>query len=58
MYQDVIDQLMVTWYGMYQANKEKIDEDDEFSKSRERKKMDEFIGAIVLLWQNKSNRGY
>ena len=63
MFQDVIDMLVVSYYGMYEKNKQKIAEsdeleDNEFDKSKDRKKMDEFIAAIVLLWQNRSGRNY
>jgi hypothetical protein len=56
MFQEVIDQLMLMWYSQYTVNKERIEQDDEFNQSRERKKMDEFIEAIVLLYSNKRGR--
>jgi hypothetical protein len=54
MFTEVIDNLLVQWYGMYTDNKEKIENDDEFNTSKERKKMDEFIEAVVILRQSKT----
>ena len=56
MFQEVVDQLMLTWYSLYEKNKDKIEQEDEFDKSRERKKMNTYIEAIVILYQNKGGR--
>lgn len=56
MFTTVIDNLMVMWYAKYEKNKDKIEQDEEFEKSRERKEMDEFVQAIVVLYQNKTGR--
>lgn len=56
MFQEVVDQLMITWYSLYEKNKELIEEDDEFDKSKERKKMNTYIEAIVILYKNKDGR--
>jgi len=58
MFEKVVDQLMVTWYSLYEKNKEKIVEDDDFEKSRERKEMNQYIEAIVILYKEKDGRRY
>jgi hypothetical protein len=52
----IIDQLMLMYYAKYQDNKEKLEAEDFGSTSKERKELDEFIRAIVILYQNKSSR--
>jgi hypothetical protein len=56
MFDEVVDMLLVQWYSMYEHNKEKIDEDDDFNQSKERKKMNKFIEAVVILYSNKYGR--
>ena len=56
MFTSVVDMLMIQWYAMYEQNKEKIEQEDEFEKSKERKKMNEFIDAIVILYNNKNKQ--
>jgi len=56
MFTEVIDDLMIKWYSMYEQNKDKIEQDDDFDKTKERKKMNVFIDAIVILYQSKNGR--
>jgi len=57
MFESVIDMLMLSYYGIYDDNRDKIEEgEDDFSKSKERKKMNELVQAIVILYQNKNGR--
>jgi hypothetical protein len=56
MFDEVVDLLMTQWYSLYEKNKEKIEEDDDFNQSKERKKMNKFIDAIVILYSNKYGR--
>ena len=54
MFEEVIDLLMVQYYGLYEQHKDAIENDDEFNKSPERKKMNKLIEPIAILWQNKT----
>lgn len=56
MFNEVVDQLMISWYSLYEKNKEKIENDDEFEQSKERRKMNQYIEAIVILYSNKHGR--
>lgn len=56
MFDEPIDLLMLEWHKKYIENKEKIDSDTEFDKTPERKKMNKFVDAIVILWSNKNGR--
>jgi len=58
MFEEIIDGIMLQYHQKYVENKDKIDaEDDEFSKSKTRRQMNELVSAIVILYQNK-NKGY
>jgi len=56
MFEKVVDQLMVTWYSLYEKNKELMIEDEDFEKSKQRKEMNQYIEAIVILYKNKDGR--
>jgi len=56
MLEKVVDQLMVTWYSLYEKNKELMIEDEDFEKSKQRKEMNQYIEAIVILYKNKDGR--
>jgi len=47
---------MVTWYSLYEKNKELMIEDEDFEKSKQRKEMNQYIEAIVILYKNKDGR--
>lgn len=56
MFDEPIDILMLEWHKRYEINKDKIIQDDEFAKTKERKEMNKFIEAIVLLYSSKNGR--
>lgn len=56
MFDEPIDMLLVEAYTRYQATKEALQEDAEFRKSKERKQLDKFYEAIVVLWEAAKGR--
>jgi len=46
---------MLQYHALYEQNRDRIEEED-FDKTKERKKMNEYVKAIVILFQNKDSR--
>lgn len=60
-FDEPIDILIVHYYGMYEQNRKVLSEQDtpefdDFEKSKERKRMDNFLDAIVILRTNTGRR--
>jgi hypothetical protein len=56
MFEEPVDILIVKYYQMYTEHKDKIQNDNEFEKTQERKIMNKFLDAIVILHSNRNGR--
>jgi len=55
VFEETIDMIMLQYHALYEQNRDRIEEED-FDKTKERKKMNEYVKAIVILFQNKDSR--